>query len=78
MKVRSSVVEMCEFCEIVKRHGRVYVGSYLHRQMLSRRFYPSQCWGRSGFAHTQKADQQHYLVGVREIGNCIYPVRSRN
>ncbi|EEF37944.1 50S ribosomal protein L36, putative [Ricinus communis] len=25
MKVRSSVKKMCEFCQIVKRRGRVYV-----------------------------------------------------
>ncbi|KAL9326215.1 hypothetical protein ACSQ67_006860 [Phaseolus vulgaris] len=35
MKVRSSVKKMCEFCQIVKRRGRVYVicsGNPKHKQ----------------------------------------------
>ncbi|KAG4959787.1 hypothetical protein JHK82_036507 [Glycine max] len=35
MKVRSSVKKMCEFCQIVKRRGRIYVicsGNPKHKQ----------------------------------------------
>ncbi|CAN0900212.1 50S ribosomal protein L36 [Linum grandiflorum] len=57
MKVRSSVKKMCEFCQVIKRRGRVYV-------LCSSNPKHKQRQGMSTFAHQQGSTDTNV---VREI-----------